>query len=238
MSNFIFIIGCQKSGTNFLAKILNFQDDIHILCKKPETKIIKKFKYSGFDILKKKCNNKKFVGEKVTSYSEDKDVIKLINKKNIKLIFIIREPINRAFSHYIYSKKNKIEKNKFENTFYLQNRKNPNLSMNPYLYFERGKYFKTLNKFNFKILKIVILENILKNQNEYYKLCKWIGLKKIKKIPKKYLIYKKNNNLKNINKNFMTKLCKYYQVDQHKLAKKFKLNLKIWKKYRNITNEN
>ena len=104
--NFI-CIGAQKGGTTSLIKYLNYHPKIYMkqgechffdrsLSDGPLTKQdIKKYENSF-------TTKKRIIGEKTPSYSYLKYAIDRIYNydKNIKLIFLLREPISRAYSQY------------------------------------------------------------------------------------------------------------------------------------------
>jgi len=102
------------------------------------------------------------VGEKSTAYYEHKEVLKSILKfnKSSKIIFIMRNPVERALSNYFYSVKNSIETRSPEEVF-LQHLPSPvlakQISVNPFNYLGRGEYHQHVRN----IIEIFSTENIL-----------------------------------------------------------------------------
>ena len=228
----LFIPGFQRCGSTYLAHLLNKQNEINIYNSIPESKLLlKDINYFNFQ-------NKKneIIGEKVTSYIENKNILNYFNKNlSIKIIVILREPISRAISHFNYSKKNNFEKLNFYQCFKNEKeRKNKfyKTSMNPYIYFSRGRYHKYLNKLNLKNFKIVILEDLISNKDIYYELCEWIGIKKIKKLRSESFKKKVNSAKKNIklSKNFYKLLTNFYEDTFSILETRYNLELKNWYK--------
>lgn len=241
IKKYIFIIGIQRSGTTLLAKLLNYQPCIQILNTIPESKLLnKKNKAEALYLLNKMTKEDKlYIGEKNCSYIERKKILNYLNSlKNCKIIVILREPITRAISHYLLSKKYKLEKKKFEACFLLKKKKKFKTSMNPYLYFERGKYYNFVKKINKKKLKIVILEDLIKNHSTYYQLCNWLKLPKIKKINKNIFKNKINKNQKKlfISTFFFKRLEQYYQRATSKLIIKYNLKTDNWINEKNKIN--
>lgn len=112
-----FCIGAQKSGTTSLHDILSQNKNI-ALPKEKETHFFsleelyendhKKYFETYFD--SKELKNAKIVGEIDPSYSYFKDTEKRIFKTfsseyNIKFIFILRDPVKRAYSHFLMSQR-------------------------------------------------------------------------------------------------------------------------------------
>ena len=155
------VIGVQKSGTTSMIDYFN----------------------------KKNYKNKRFVGEKTPSFS-----FLLFSIKNfyntypkIKLIMILREPIQRAFSQYmmVCNRKNiKPSNNHFYKTIKsLEKIQLKNItSISNFYYLQRGYYdiqIENIYKyFPKKQLYIGVFEKIIKNQKkEYNKIYKFIGAK-------------------------------------------------------------
>ncbi len=103
-----FIIpGAAKSGTTSLVKYLNLSQKIYIPDFGYELNFFSKNKYykKGFDWYHSFFNvpkSIKYLGEHSNQYMCSQKAIKRIYdyNKNIKLIFILRNPMNRAVSHY------------------------------------------------------------------------------------------------------------------------------------------
>ncbi len=110
-----FIVGAPRAGTTSLYEFLkrtkgvfmpsskephyfSVTIDPSLINRKP---IRDKKKYLQ---LFKKVNNEKAVGEASTSYLWDTEAPKLIYKKNpnSKIIIMLRDPVKRAFSYYLY----------------------------------------------------------------------------------------------------------------------------------------
>lgn len=221
------IIGVQKSGTTSMIEYFNqhpeiycYPDEIHFF---DTTKYFKGKKY--YENFFNKKTNKKFIGEKTPSYCfvplSIKNIYNIYPK--MKMILILREPIQRCFSQYNMVCKNLNIKPSNEH-FYktiksMENVKLKNItSINGYWYLQRGYYDEQLMNiykyFSKKQLYIGIFETIIKNQKEEYnKMYEFIGASKCNTIHyetikrkteytfelstknKKYLysIYKKHN---------------------------------------------
>ena len=213
------LIGVQKAGTTSILNILNqhpniyMHDEIHYFDNKYE-----KINYELQLKTKKKC-----IGEKTPSYCYLRFVIDRIKNDypDIKLIIILREPIQRAFSQYNMeiNKKKRISSNKkFIDTIKdIQYYKLKDIQQNGYWALQRGYYYEQISyiysKFQKKNIYIGIFEDIFENPNiEFNKIFKFLNCKsfdisivknhvgdytiRLSKNEKKYLydLYKTHNN--------------------------------------------
>lgn len=176
--NYLAIIGAQRSGSTFLYNVLNQHPDIKMYQPiRPESKYFLQNKSTGkqdlIDIFGK-INNEKFIGEKCTSYIESPEIgDKILGLfPQSKLLVILRNPIDRAISNYHFSKDNGLETRTLKDAF-INKEKPPNfkknISVNPFDYINRSRYYKHLMPFKDKFgenLKVVILEQLLKEKIE------------------------------------------------------------------------
>ncbi len=93
-------------------------------------------------------------GEKSTSYLETVGTAKRIHAHlpDVKLIFILRNPADRALSNYYWSRHNGIETESFERAIELEEERTKNLPIalqeaKPFSYLERGFYAKQLQPY-------------------------------------------------------------------------------------------
>jgi len=89
----------------------------------------------------------KMAGEKSTDYLESADAAARIARDlpQVKLIFILREPVSRAYSNYLWSKMNGLEKEDFATALRLEEQRERELPerwkfTRPFSYFSRGLY--------------------------------------------------------------------------------------------------
>lgn len=88
-----------------------------------------------------------FLGEKSTAYMESADAANRIKKHlpDVKILFLLREPIDRAYSNYLWTRTNGMETGDFLTALRLEDERLSNLAGNlryvrPYAYYERGLY--------------------------------------------------------------------------------------------------
>ena len=175
-----FIIGgAPRSGTTFLYHLCDSHPEIYMAKPKvPEPKffLIHEEYQKGLEYYSKKyfSNAVDFqaIGEKSTNYLEDNQVVHRIKKSlpNVKLVFILRNPVERAYSNYLWSCKNGIETLSFEEALIYE--KDRELSYEqkyqysrPFSYISRGMYanfLKTyLQEFDHSQIKIILFNNIV-----------------------------------------------------------------------------
>jgi len=208
--NFI-IGGVQKSGTELISYYLNRHPNIYIPRREGlyfdkeindfyYFKYHKKFKLKGLKHFKKKI----LIGEKspiYIFYPNSLDRIKNY-RKDIKLIFIFRDPIDRAFSQWQMETERKNETLSFfeaiknEDKRIYKNEKN----LRHYSYLKRGNYFSQyLNiekKFSQKQVLYLAYDDLIENfSNTFNKIQDFLKIKKINypNYPKRIIWGKKNS---------------------------------------------
>lgn len=228
LPNFI-ICGAQKSGTTSLFKFLGFSSEISL----SKTKEVHYFDFNyhkGIDWYKSYFNftSKKKI-EASPSYLLYEKVPERIFKsiKKVKLIFLLRNPVQRAISHYWHEVKLGVENRPFDKVFFNERRRIiDEYSLNHFSYLKRGLYLEQINNFKkfFKDKNILILksENLFqKNTIEFKKLFDFleidpISLKNFK--GKETLIYPK---IKPENMKVINYLENFFKNHNEKLKKKY-----------------
>ena len=160
-----FCIGTQKAGTTSLHYILNQHPDIYL----PDMKEIHFFDrdenynkgtewYLDFY---KEVKNEKIIGEINPNYIYDKNTPQRLYDfdKNLKLIVILRNPADRAFSNYKMIVGRNEEKNSFKKAVKidLQRIENKENYPFPYHYINRGYYYYQIQRY----LKLFPPQNML-----------------------------------------------------------------------------
>ena len=157
-----FIIGgAPRAGTTWLYELLDRHPDIHMA--KPLTPEPKFFlrddEYArGLEYYSKKwfeaVEPSKIAGEKSTDYLESSDAAERIarNLPHVKLIFLLREPVSRAYSNYLWSKMNGLETEDFATALRLEAERERALPerlkfTRPFWYFSRGLYADLLKPY-------------------------------------------------------------------------------------------
>ena len=157
-----FIIGgAPRSGTTWLYALLDRHPDIEMAKPlSPEPKFfLRDDEYAkGLAYYSQKwfagIDPSKVAGEKSTDYLEHAESAVRIAKDlpQVKLIFILREPVSRAYSNYLWSKMNGLETEDFATALRLEAQRERELPVKwkftrPFSYFSRGLYADLLEPY-------------------------------------------------------------------------------------------
>ncbi|MBU3820654.1 sulfotransferase [Flavobacteriaceae bacterium XHP0103] len=174
-----FCIGSQKAGTTTLHEILAQNNKIALPFDKETHFFSQEKNYEqGMETYFKKFFNEselsacKIIGEIDPSYSYFKDTPKRIFNSfgsDVKFIMILRDPVKRAYSHYLMSKRRGYEKETFLNAINSESKRiYEDFGNIHYSYIQRGyyskqikKYFHYFNKENFLFVRFE--EDFIKN---------------------------------------------------------------------------
>lgn len=186
----LFIIGAAKSGTTALYHYLSKHPDIYMspvkephffteaihfedkklpaieLSKEYHSKVIKDFK--DYHYLFKRGENHAFRGEASPSYLWDKEAAQRLYQYNpdAKIIAILRDPIERAYSHYQMAYQlGQVNQNSFISALKKDEQKKDKIWGRDPLYIELGNYCSQLDRYSalfskdqIKIIKSVELK--------------------------------------------------------------------------------
>ncbi|MFA5139638.1 MAG: sulfotransferase domain-containing protein [Elusimicrobiota bacterium] len=155
------IAGAPRSGTTWLYRLLARHPDVYMAKpEKPEPKffLIDENYARGIDYYRETyfsaAGNAKAAGEKSTNYLESPAAARRIREHlpQIKLIFILREPADRAYSNYLWTRMNGLESETFERAIELELEREKTLPAKlrfarPYSYFSRGLYADLLKPY-------------------------------------------------------------------------------------------
>ena len=116
------------------------------------------------------CGADQIAGEKSTSYLDTVGTAERIKNRlpSAKLIFILRHPIERAISNYLFSKSNGYEELPIDEAFLTESERLQTqferISVHPHGYLQRSKYFDSLtayfSKFSKDQLHFVLFEQL------------------------------------------------------------------------------
>jgi len=153
-----FVVGAQKAGTTSLHKYLYTHPDIYLPAVK-ETKFfaaddryaqgLQHYEFTYFSQWKEE----KAIGEVDPDYmyfpQSLERMSEILDLANTKFIFVLRNPIDRAFSHYLMTLRRGIEDLSFEEAISLEQiRISKNyLSNMHFSYLSRGYYFQQIKRF-------------------------------------------------------------------------------------------
>lgn len=114
--------------------------------------------------------NEKAIGEASPAYILNEMAPKLIKEliPQVKIIAILRQPIDRAYSNFLHAKRDKREPvNDFETAFEKEEKRIKNNWSPLYYYKSKGYYFHLLSRyyalFNKENIKVLLFEDFVKN---------------------------------------------------------------------------
>ena len=155
------IAGAPRSATTWLYALADSHSEIAMAKPvRPEPKFflidelyergLEHYASYWFDALP----NDRVLGEKSTNYLEAALVAQRIwgALPNVRLVFILRDPVERAYSNYIWTRQSGLETETFERALELEDereRQLPGVSRyaRPFSYFSRGLYAEHLTRF-------------------------------------------------------------------------------------------
>ena len=158
-----FIIGgAARSGTTWLYEVLDSHPTISMAKpRRPEPKFFLKddlfrrgYQHYYDTWFQEQDRPGITLGEKSTNYLEGPAVAQRMHDTlpAVRLVFVLRNPVERAYSNYLWSRKNGLESQSF--WYAIQNEESRTCSLSPDLrpiepfsYIKRGKYAKMLARF-------------------------------------------------------------------------------------------
>lgn len=185
-----FIIGgAPRSGTTFLCHVLDKHPDVFMAKPfTPEPKICLKPCIDGTDGYRKQyteiflhAKNKKALGEKSSAYLENSNALENLKKvflgHDVRFLFIVREPVKRAYSNYLRTKQNGLENLSFKEAVKAEGtREDPfppeKAFVRPFDYLCRGDYAtfaeRYIRAFGRDKITFVLFENIIHSPDRFY----------------------------------------------------------------------
>ena len=255
MSRHFFIAGAQRSGTTYLHTILSEHPEIELNQPWwPEPKFfLNEDAPSRIDEYLKKYyfrNDATLHGEKSVCYMEHTEVIERIARSfpDARIIFILRDPVDRAISNYWYSVGNKLEDATIEQALTDESFADRPydaakiIGCPPYYYLRRGKYVgyleKYLQHFDRSQIKILVSEDFFNNQKEISELFEFLEINSnfsppsMAKKVNSYLPIDESTSGTNVEKF----LANYYAESVGELSKRFGVDTSRWKSAKLLRN--
>jgi hypothetical protein len=175
-----FIIGgAPRSGTTWLYCLLDRHPAVHMakpVTPEPKFFLVDHLYAKGLEHYAQTwfagVDASLLAGEKSTDYLESAPAAARIARDlpRVKLVFILREPVGRAYSNYLWTKMNGLEHETFETALALEEQRERDLPerfryARPYSYFSRGLYADLLqpylDRFERSQLLLVRFEDIV-----------------------------------------------------------------------------
>lgn len=248
MTEHFFIAGAQRSGTTYLYNLLNSHPEIQMATPvRPEPKF---FLYDelfeqGLSYYEQRYfpGDKPSAwlrGEKSASYIESEKAAKRIAEwfPESKILFMLRDPVERAISNYYFSVNNGLETLDMETAFAQESQRldkydRQRVSVSPYAYLTRGRYVDYLEMyeryFPRERMNIVLFEEFAGSNDSIKKLYSFLG------VDAKYMPalvdQKVNANERprlEITSERKAQLAALFVESNRRLSAKYGLNLSAW----------
>jgi hypothetical protein len=177
-----FIIGgAPRSGTTWLYELLDRHPTVYMarpVTPEPKFFLIDDIFEQGLEYYSRRwfesASSSQLAGEKSTNYLESPLVAERISRAlpTVKLIFVLRDPVDRAYSNYLWSKMNGLETEDFDTALRLEAERERAYSdrfrfARPHSYFSRGLYRTLLqpyfDQFDRTQLLVLRFEDIVAN---------------------------------------------------------------------------
>lgn len=192
--NNLFIVGAQRSGSTYLYYLLKEHPHVFMAGPvRPEPKyfmnkeMFDKGKVHYMSLYFSEISPQiQYCGEKSVSYCEHPVAAERVANffPDARILFILRNPVDRAFSNYCFSVDNKLETLSFEEALDMEDKRlgtaQHTTSVNPFAYRKRGHYIDCINiflkYFHPRQIKVLIFEEFVSNLQNIQGLYRWLGI--------------------------------------------------------------
>jgi len=234
-----FVVGCQRSGTTWLAQCLDEHPGISMV--KPFCGTERKlFLKPDNDPPALACTHR--LGEKACCYMERPEIPERLKQHNprAKILVILRNPIDRAVSQYWLTRQHRLDSRDLQTALGSPGLwYDKSLAMSPFRYLERGKYVEQLPAF-FKLefdVKILVMEDVVGNIEEIYDIFEFLEAptfvtpKSSKRIVNSGTLPDFSHcAVPKLSRTFREKLRDYYADSVGELADRYGLDLSTWER--------
>ena len=182
------LAGAQRSGTTFLYHLLDQHPEIEMARPlRPEPKFFLRASPSleDYEQLFPGKPGAHVRGEKSTSYIERPEAARtaLALLGELRVIFLLRDPVERAISNYRFSVENGIEKTPLADAIVREETRpydRQSFSVSPFAYVTRGRYDDFIRRWEETAgrdrIRIIVLEQLVRDPRVLEELYRWLGV--------------------------------------------------------------
>ncbi|WP_289027926.1 sulfotransferase domain-containing protein [uncultured Paraglaciecola sp.] len=237
------IVGAQKGGTTMLHSILTQHPQISMSQEKELHYFDNESRYTSDTNFQNYHQNfnftkNKIVGESTPSYMYSNECAARIFRynRNIKLIFILRNPIERAYSHWNMNKELGWVNGTFEDVFEVErngHHQTRPLQNKRHSYIDRGMYSEQIRRFKriFEQSNILILTSDELKQDRLAtinKTCQFLNVSENHSMDESLLKAHSRNYNDVLTNKMRLKLQKLYRHEIRQLNNEFGINTLSW----------
>lgn len=194
-SGYFVIGGAQRSGTTLLHHLLDQHPQIEMAQPlRPEPRFFlrpdaqqkseEEYRRELFPAAKTEA---RMFGEKSTSYMERSDAVQTMRivLADVRLIFVLRDPVERAISNFRFSVTNGAETLPIGEAFRNEDQRRHNYdvarySVSPFAYLARGRYCELLEPWERAIgkdrIQLILFEHLIRDAGVMQRLFHWLGV--------------------------------------------------------------
>ncbi|MCX6031664.1 MAG: sulfotransferase [Chloroflexi bacterium] len=251
MYDHFFIAGAQRSGTTYLHHVLAEHPEIEMAQPvRPEPKFFLNDALFGRGLA---YYHDRFFsgkpgawlrGEKGTTYMESAKVAERISQwfPDARIVFIVRDPIERAISNYWFSVNNGLEQAPLEEAFRHEEERwqqydHARVSTSPYAYLRRGRYVDFIQVYERYFrpdqLLVTLYEQLMENADAIGALHAALGVSAGFVPPSLHRVVNESEKLDaTLSPDLEASLVAYYAESNGRLAARFALDLSCWRRFR------
>jgi len=194
MAEQFFIVGAQRCGTTYFYHMLEAHPEIEMarpLRPEPKFFLLDELYERGMAYYESRFyrgeRGAKVRGEKSVSYMESEKAAARIARHypECKLLFVLRDPIERAISNYFFSVRHGLERLPMEEAFRREEERwrdydASRVSVSPYAYLRRGRYVEYLEMyaryFPSGAMKVILYEALVASPGALQEVYAFLGV--------------------------------------------------------------
>jgi hypothetical protein len=244
MAKHFFIVGIQRSGTTYLANVLNDHPEIYVAhpiggpLPEPKFFVCEENVQRGKSFYEETCfagRSEQLLGEKSAAYADLPSMPARIHSffPDATILFMLRNPVERAISNYFLSIRS--EKEARDPWLAILGSRNRTERydgvMCPWKYLERGHYVEAIERYEklFANVKVFITEHFLNDLEAIQSLYEHFGIDAQYEPSCLKTVFNKADRCRSRLEPVRKELREYYSAEIDRLEIKLNTSLDIWR---------